>query len=161
MSVTETIETFKALEDSRMHDYINKHNVFLRRIEDLEGQFENGLLGTVELAKMEYLYAKARLYAYLIAGYYKEQFKYFESRAEQERANLYERVKLGDYHEKIKGSTDAANIAKRAKGEELEKAAKHHGNFDRWVGIALSYESAIYAVKDMIKRTDHETRGGV
>ena len=158
--VVDTLTKFIELEDQAVQDYIHKHNQFLKRIEEFEKLLSNGVsLGQVELAKIEYWYSKCQLYAYLIAGYYRKQQFYYEAIAEQEQANMYEKVKLKQYDPLLHNSTDAQYLSRRAKGIQLETAATHAGNYIRWNGIAMSYEFAINSIKDMVKGGKAEQRG--
>jgi len=160
MSVSSTIEALQGLEDNAILNYVKNHNDYLKKIEAYEVHLNEGaLLGRVELAKMEYWYSYAQRYAYLISGYYRKQQKYYEAHAEIQQANMYENVKLGKYNDKLSNSTDAQYLSRRAKGEQLELASHHEGNFKRWEGIALSYESAINSIKDMVKGGRAEERG--
>lgn len=161
MSLSETFDNYIELEEAAMATYIAKHNSFLKKIEDIESYFDGANVpGQVELAKMEYWYAKAQLYAYLISGYYRKQQKYYEALAEQEQANFYEKVRSQEYDAKLQTSTDAQYLSRRAKGAKLLEASKHEGNYSRWNGIAKSYENAINSIKDMIKGCRAEEKGG-
>lgn len=141
----ETIEVYKELEDSRMHDFIYKHNKLLRGIDE----YNIDTATPFQLAKMEYLYSQAQLYAYLIASHYRKTQRYHESVSEQEFANSYEAIR--DDHKAKRSGADAAIMARKAKGAQLELAGKEESNYMRWNGIAHSYENVIYSIKDMIK----------
>lgn len=153
--VAESIDNFKELEDKRIWDYIDKHNGFLNQINEID--LDNS--PPFRIAKAEYLYSRAQLYASLISGHYRKLQKYHEAMAEQEQANSYESTRLGDGP--LKTGTDAQYLSRLAKGKELEIASTYDGDYVRWTGIAKSYESAINSLKDMIKSLEKENRGGV
>jgi hypothetical protein len=158
-SIVETFEKYQNLEEQAVMEFVEKHNYFLSLIEDLEERMYQGLLGTVELARIEYYYAKAQLCAYAIAGYHREKMYYYEAMAEQHQANMYEHVRLQKYDPLMYTSTDGQYMSRRAKGKQLELAAKHAGDYTKWQGIAESYTNAIHAIKDMIKREHKEQEG--
>lgn len=141
----ETLETYKALEDERMHDFIYKHNNILREINkvDLPG------CAPFQIAELEYKYSNCKLYAHLISSHYRKQQRYHESMAEQEYANEYERIR--DDKESKRSAADAAVISRRAKGKQMQLAGNHEADYLRWNGIAISYESMINSLKDAIK----------
>lgn len=158
--LVDTLEKTKELEDRAIGDYLQKHSAYLKKIEYYEQYLEEGnALGQVEYAKMEYWYSKCQVYAYLIASFYRKQQRYYEAKAEQAQADSYEFVRLGNYHEKLKTSTDAQYISRNAKGVQLEIASSHEGNRDRWNGIALAYGNAINSIKDMYKGDKAEQTG--
>ena len=158
--IAETFEKYMQLEDEAMHDYASKHNHFLRLIEDFDERMEQGeSFGQVELARAQYFYSKARAFAYLIAGYYRGKQKYWEARAELDRAEEYEHIKLGNYNEKLKTVGDAENISRKSKGNALIQAAKNEKRYRQWEGIAETYESSINAIKDMKKGGRAEQEG--
>jgi hypothetical protein len=155
MSLVEELDKYKELEDGRIWSYLDKHNQYIKLIDDVDMDS----IGSFQLAKCEYWYSKAQLYAALISGHYRKQQKYYEAMAEQAQANEYERVRL--HGDKLKTGTDAQYLSRMAKGKELENAAKYEGDYIRWKGIADSYESSINSIKDMIKSLDKENKGGV
>lgn len=160
VSAVETIEEYRIDEDYEVGTYITNHNHFLSKVEQFDDLIDGGaILGQAELAKMEYWYSKAQFYAYEIAGYHYGQYSLYESRAKQRRADMYERVRKGEYDPKLRSGTDAENIARRSEGEMLELAAPHKKQYLQWKGIAESYNQAINSVKDMFKGGKAEQRG--
>lgn len=130
-------------------DWITKIN--------MTGIHEEGtILPPVEIARVEMWYSFARGHAYDISALCREMALYFEAQAEQGQANMFEKVKLGEYNKKLMNSTDAQYLSRRAKGKLLEKAAKWQGDYLRWKGIGDTYESSVNAVKDMFKVAEHE-----
>jgi hypothetical protein len=150
------IEKYAELEDERMRDYITNHNTNLMLINEMSLD----QLGSYQLAKVEYLYSKCMLYASLIAGHYRKQQKYFEAMAEIGQADAYEQARTSTVSN-LTGSTDGQYLSRKAKGQQLIKAAKNEGDYIRWQGIAKSYENSINSVKDMIKGIEKEKKGGV
>lgn len=147
---------YKELEDQRMSSYLTNHNANLMIINEMNIDD----LSSFQLAKMEYLYSKCQLYAYLIASHYRKEQKYHEALAEQAQADCYEATRMGKNGE-FKTSTDAQYLSRKAKGKELEIASKHDGDCSRWRGIAEAYGSSINSIKDMIKSFEKENHGGV
>lgn len=142
MSVAKTIQSNIELEDKAMATYIEKHNSFISTIES----YDMDAVAPTQIARMEYLYAQAQLYAYLIAGHYRKKQRYHEALAEQQQANSYEETRKGD-----RPATDAQYISRRAKGKQLELAGHYEGNYIRWNGIAQAYENSINSLKDLGK----------
>lgn len=160
MGFVDTLEKHMELEDRSVHDYIMKHNEFLKKIEYYDRFLDTGqTLGQVELAKMEYWYSKAQLYAHLIAGFYRGRQKLLEGQAEQEQANFFEQVRIKQYDERLSNSTDAQYLSRRAKGEKLVEAAGYEKGYMQWRGVAESYEQSINSLKDMVKGGRAEQRG--
>ena len=147
---------FKELEDKRIQKYLTNHNTNLMLI----NEFKLDELGSYQLAKVEYLYSKCVLDASLIAGHYRKQQRYYEAMAEIKQADAYENARTAEGSE-LKGSTDGQYLSRKAKGEQLIKAAQYEGDYIRWQGIAKSYENSINSVKDMIKSLEKEKNGGV
>lgn len=152
-----TAEEFEQLEDQRILAYVRKHNSFLNQINAIDLD----TAGSFMISKMEYLYSQAQIYAYLIAGHYRKFQKYHEALAEQAQANSYEDTRLNRGEHGLNGSTDGQYLSRKAKGLQLEKAARFEGDFIRWNGIAKAYENAINSLKDMIKAHNKENNGGV
>jgi hypothetical protein len=147
---------YSQLEDERIKKYLSNHNTNLYLI----NEFKLDDIGSYQLAKVEYLYSKCMLYASLIAGHYRKQQKYYEAMAEIHQADAYENARTSDTSE-LKGSTDGQYLSRKAKGEQLIKAAQFEGDYIRWQGITKSYESSINSIKDMIKSLEKEGKGGV
>lgn len=141
----ETLEHYKELEDQRIADFLFKHNNLLRQV----NAYDMDAASPFQLAKMEYIYSQAKLYAHLISSHYRKQQRYHEAMAEQDFANEYESIR--DDKEKKRSATDANVIARRAKGKQMDFAGREEANYIRWNGIAISYESMINSLKDMIK----------
>jgi hypothetical protein len=147
---------FDQLEDQRLKKYLTNHNTNLMLI----NEFSLDDCGSYHLAKIEYLYSKCMLYASLISGHYRKQQRYYEAMAEIEQANAYESARTSDDSE-LKGSTDGQYLSRKAKGEQLLKAARNEGDYARWSGITKSYENSINSIKDMIKSLEKEGKGGI
>jgi hypothetical protein len=152
-----TADEYKQLEDKRIHTYVTKHNDFLKQINEIDLD----TAGSVMISKMEYLYSQAQIYAYLIAGHYRKFQKYHEALAEQAQADSYEDARLNKGQHGLNGSTDGQYLSRKAKGLQLEKAARFEGDYIRWNGIAKAYENAINSLKDLIKAHNKENNGGV
>lgn len=150
VNLLESIESYKQLEDARIHDFIYKHNKLLKEV----NMFDLDSASPFQLAKMEYLYSQAQLYAYLICSHYRKVQRYHEAHAEQDFANQYESIR--DDKEAKRSAADAQVIARLSKGKQMEKAGEQEGNYMRWNGIAHSYENMIYSLKDMIKTVQKE-----
>ncbi len=150
VELLDSIEAYKELEDARMHDFIFKHNKLLRTV----NEYDLDSASPFQLAKMEYLYSQAQLYAYLVASHYRKQQRYHEAHSEQDFANNYESIR--DDKETKRSAADAQVMARKFKGLQLDKAGAEEGNYLRWNGIAHSYENMIYSLKDMIKTVQKE-----
>ncbi|MBX6361976.1 MAG: hypothetical protein IRZ03_18120, partial [Acidobacterium ailaaui] len=99
----------------------------------------------VQVAKMEYYYAQAQIYAYLIASHYRKAQRYHEAQGRQQRANLFEEIR------KERSAADADALSRRVEGEQEEIAGRYEANYLRWYGIAQSYEHCINSLKDLGK----------
>jgi hypothetical protein len=141
MSVANVLEFTKSLEDAAMHLYIDKHNAHIKAIEKMNLD----LLTPVQVAKTEYAYAQAQIYAVLIYSYYRKQQRYHEAQGRQQRANKFEEIR------KERSAADADAISRRVEGEQDEEAGKHEANYMRWYGISQAYDNAINSLKDLGK----------
>lgn len=141
MSVANVLEFTKSLEDAAMHTYIDKHNEKIRMIDkqDLD------MITPVQVAKNQYAYAQAQIYAVLIYSYYRKQQRYHEAQGRQQRANEFEKFR------KEKSAADSDALSRKVEGEQDEKAGHHEANYLRWYGITQAYENAINSLKDLGK----------
>ncbi len=151
--ILESIEVYKELEDQRMNDFIFKHNKILRTV----NEYDVDSASPFQLAKMEFLYSQAQLYANLIASHYRKQQRYHESHSDQDYANSYESIR--DDKEAKRSAADAQVMARKAKGMQLEHAGREESNYLRWSGISHSYEMMVYSLKDMHKSVKLEEGG--
>jgi hypothetical protein len=150
-------ERYIELEDEAIRHYVSKHNEYLAKINEIGLDNAPSLL----IAKAEYWYAWAQIYASNIAGYYRKQQKLYEARAEMAQADGYEAARTNKDGRQLNGSTDGQYLSRKAKGKQLEKAAHYEGNYIRWSGIAKSYGDAINSLKDIIKSIEKEKKGDV
>jgi hypothetical protein len=140
-------EGFEMLEDEQVMAAVKKHNAILAEVNAL-----NPDELPADCAKAQYLYWKAQATAWVITGFYKKRFRYYEAQAEISQADKYEEIRVEGFSEERKGTgTDGQYLSRKAKGEKLVFAAKYEGDFDRWRGIAHAYDNAINSLKDMMK----------
>lgn len=141
MSVAEVIELHRNQEDKAIWTYIEKHNNFIDQI----NQYNIDEVSPAEVAKMEYLYSQAQIYAFLIASHYRRLQRYHEAQGRQQRANAFEEYR------RERSAADADALSRRVEGEQDEIAGKNEANYVRWHGIAQAYENAINSLKDLGK----------
>jgi hypothetical protein len=125
----------------------NEHNRILDDINALSFDIPH------EVAKGQYLYTQARVYAYKIAGHYKAQYKHYEAQAEIQQGLGYKAIRKGESeaYKDLKTAQDAQYLSRITKGRMLDKAAEYEGEYTTWRGIADTYESACNALKDLLK----------
>lgn len=150
-------ERLVELEEEAIRHYVSKHNEYLAKINEIDLDDAPSFL----IAKAEYWYAWAQIYASNIAGYYRKQQKLYEARAEMAQADGYEAARTNKDERQLNGATDAQYLSRKAKGEQLETAAHYEGQFIRWSGITKSYGDAINSLKDIIKSIEKENKGGI
>lgn len=139
-----------------LEEWESQHNKIIDQIDKI---MENHSHTPYELSRAEWLYTKAEKVTWHIVGHYKAEFKYYEAMAEQMQARGYEKIRKGEaegFEEKFKSAQDAQYMSRLTKGLQLEKASKAEGLYDRWRGVAGSYQNACNAVKDMIKTVQKE-----
>lgn len=110
------------------------------------------------VAKAQYLYTKARIVAYRIAGHYKAEQKKYEGQAEIQQGLGYKKIRRGEHEEykDLKTAQDAQYLSRITKGRMLEKASGFEGLFVTWKGIADTYESSCNALKDYIRAIEKD-----
>jgi len=141
MSVANVIDLTRHLEDAAILAYIDKHNGFISQI----NEYDLDCVSPVQVAKMEYYYAQAQIYANLIASHYRKSQRYHEAQGRQQRANKFEEFR------KERSAADAEALSRKVEGEQDEIAGKNEANCMRWNGIAHSYEHCINSLKDLGK----------
>lgn len=157
--LAERIEQYKAVVLEEMTKHIERHNGWLARIEETgfnDPEFDPILLGPMMIGRVEIYYSFARKEAHAVAGKCRNLQRFYEAVAEQGQANMYERVKLKLENRNLHNSTDAQYLSRRIKGRLLEKAAQWEGDYQRWSGIASSYEQTGNATKDLFKLAEYE-----
>ena len=132
-----------------MKQYEEEHNKIIDQINEIDLD----RCDPVSIAKAEYLYAKARIVAYKIAGHYKAEQKYYEAQAEIQQGLGYKKIRRGEMedYKDMKAAADAQYLSRITKGKQLAEAAKYEGLYTQWKGIADTYQDAVNALKDLIK----------
>jgi len=141
MSVANVLEFTKSLEDTAMHLYIDKHNSLIKQIDKMNLD----AITPVQVAKTQYAYAQAQIYAVLIYSHYRKQQRYHEAQGRQQRANKFEELR------KDRSAADSEAMSRKVEGEQDQEAGKHESNYMRWYGICQAYENAINSLKDLGK----------
>lgn len=130
---------------------LKAHKAIIKQIRALDERLHE--LSPFELAKLEYLYTKVERHAWIIAGYFKSQAKYYEGMAEIAQGTTYKNLR-----EDNKSGQDSQYESRIAKGNMLCEAGTHEGDFTSWKGFAISYEGARNSIKDILKAIS--TEGG-
>ncbi|MCD7034323.1 hypothetical protein LRR81_08755 [Metabacillus sp. GX 13764] len=132
------------MNEKTYKDTKRSHDKSIAEIKGLDDRLNS--LAPFELAKLEYLYTKVERHAWTIAGYFRNQAKYYEGMAEVAQGSAYKSLRQDG-----KSAQDAQYEARVAKGNMLTKASDYDGEYIAWKGWAASYEGARNAIKDMIK----------
>ena len=157
--LAERIEEYKAKLMPEIQYFISQHNHYLSLVDQTGFNDPNAdpvLLGPGMLGRIEIWYSLARKEAYSVSGKCRDLQKFYLAVAEQGKSNQYERVRLGQYDEKMNNATDAKEIARRIGGRLEEKAAYWEGEYLRWHGIGEAYEQTMQGVKDLFKLAEYE-----